>query len=689
MLLVALLVAGVTAAVDWPVLGAQAHSFDDSQFVTYNPLVTHPSWKSVGRFFGEVLDPSTVKGYYLPLSMTSLMLDWAMGGRPNDYRVFHRTSLALHAACAACMVLILYALFGSLLPAALGALLFSLHPLTVEPLAWVGERKTLLAALFGFASIAAYLQFVRRRSGRWQIASLALFVLALLSKPTVVALPLLLLVLDAWPLARLSWRTTVEKWPWFALALLAAIVTWMSHARTAGITADSNLLERPLHVSYLLAFYLLQLARPTRLSCAYSPPSPFALSNPVVLASVVTVALVTVAAILLARRTRAPLAGWLFFVVAIAPTLGLVQYSWVIASDKYVYFPVLGLVMLACAGWVAAWNARAIGNGVGRVVLVVVALAVLAAEARGARATLAHWSDSFTLAQHMLRVSPNSPPVLNQIGVLLGERGDADGAFRYLRQAVAVWPEYPDSRYNLGLLLADRGQNDEALVHLAKAAQMNAGDPEVACLFGISLSRAGRLPEAEAQMRRAVQLKPDYLDARNQLGGVLVRMGRTAEAAQEFRSALAISSQQPFLHFRLAMALLLEGGHDAEAITHLRSAIDQNPGWPEPWNALAWLFSTSPDPQVRNPEEALLLAARAVELTNRRDPKVLDTLAAAQAAAGQYALAAGTAQEALALIPDGRDAVFAAQVRDRLQRYRRGVAYVEAPGANSSPMLRP
>src|SRR5439155_15572120 len=134
------LIALLVAAANWPVLRAQALSFDDDAFVTRNPLVTHPGWSSVGRFFGEVLNPSTVKGYYLPLSMTSLMLDDAMGGRPDDPRVFHRTSLALHALNTVLILLILYQLFGALVPAALTALLFGLHPLTVEPTAWIGER---------------------------------------------------------------------------------------------------------------------------------------------------------------------------------------------------------------------------------------------------------------------------------------------------------------------------------------------------------------------------------------------------------------------------------------------------------------------------------------------------------------------------------------------------------------------
>src|SRR5262249_40378039 len=154
---------------------------------------------SVGRFFAEVLEPSTVRGYYMPLSMTSLMLDAAAGGRASDLTVFHRTNLALHVACTLLVALILCELLGSILPAAILALLFGLHPLAVEPVAWVAERKTLLAAWFAFASTFSSLRSARTRSRRWLTFSIVAFALALLSKPSVVALPLMFLALDLWP----------------------------------------------------------------------------------------------------------------------------------------------------------------------------------------------------------------------------------------------------------------------------------------------------------------------------------------------------------------------------------------------------------------------------------------------------------------------------------------------------------
>ena len=435
------LVAAIVAEAHWPVLKAQALSFDDAAFVTNNALVLHPSWSSTRRFFAEVTAPSTVRGYYLPLSMTSLMLDVAMGARPDDLRVFHATSLALHVIATLLVLLILYRLFGALVPAAIAALLFGLHPLTVEPIAWIGERKTLLASCFAFGAVLLYLEHARRGRGAWLAAAVVAYVLALLSKPTVIMLPLLLLTLDWWPLKRLSWKSVLEKWPFALLALASAVVTLLSHQHTAGIDASTagDLARWPVHAGYLVAFYLAKIVRPVGLSCAYPMPQPFALSNPVVALAIAAVVALKLAAWALTRRTRAPLAGWTMFVLAIAPTLGLVKYSWVMASDKYVYFPALGLLVALAALLVWLGQLPTVRGGMGRPLAVLIAFALLAAEARGVRRGDRHWSDSLTLCRHMESVAPDAPAVQSQLGIGSGHGQHAE-AITHLRRAVTLAP---------------------------------------------------------------------------------------------------------------------------------------------------------------------------------------------------------------------------------------------------------
>src|SRR5262249_9937013 len=209
-------------AVHWPALGAQGLALDDDAFVVRNPLVQRPGWESTRPLFVEVTHPSTVSAYSLPLSMTSLMVDWAAGGRPGNLAVFHVTSLLLHVAATLLVFLVLRSLFGSDVPAALAALLYGVHPLMVEPIASAGERKPVLATALALASLHAHLRWATGGLRRWWLASIAWFLLALLAKPSVVTLPLAMLVLDVWPLRR-GWRTAaLEKWPHVLLAAVAA-----------------------------------------------------------------------------------------------------------------------------------------------------------------------------------------------------------------------------------------------------------------------------------------------------------------------------------------------------------------------------------------------------------------------------------------------------------------------------------
>ena len=278
----------VVAITFWPVLDAQAISLDDHQFLVRNPLVQNPSWASVQRFFAEVRKPTTVQGYYLPLSMTSLMLDYARGGRPDHLLPFHQTALALHLLNTLLVILLLYLLFGQVGAAALIGLLFGVHPLMVEPLAWVGERKTLLAATFAFASIVLYVAHARRPRRCAYVLSLLAYVAALLSKPTAVPLPAMLLLIDYWPLRRLSPRGLLRLAPFFVLGGLFAIVTISSHSATASIQIGGAAPAAwPLLLCYLLPFYLAKIVWPAGLTSVYAAPDPLSIFNPIILVSTI------------------------------------------------------------------------------------------------------------------------------------------------------------------------------------------------------------------------------------------------------------------------------------------------------------------------------------------------------------------------------------------------------------------
>jgi hypothetical protein len=288
----------IVLAAHWPVLSAKALSFDDAEYVIKNVLVQNPSWASTKRFFTEVFVPSSVKGYYQPLTMVSLMLDYAVGGREDNLLPFHRTSVVLHAANTALVIVLLYLLFRNIWIAAAAGLLFGVHPMTVESVAWISDRKTLLAAFFSFWSLLFYILFARKTGKKYYVACLLAYLMALMSKPTSVFLPFVMVLMDYWPLNRLSWKSVREKLPLFVPFIVFIVITFVSQLASAGgwlpgheqHTVQTTLLI----ICHNIIFYPLKMLWPANLSSNYIYPRPFVISNPEVLADVVATVLLII-----------------------------------------------------------------------------------------------------------------------------------------------------------------------------------------------------------------------------------------------------------------------------------------------------------------------------------------------------------------------------------------------------------
>lgn len=589
-------VAGIVAAVHWPVLSAQATCFDDAEFLTENPLVQHPSIDAAGRFLTEIVRPSTVKGYYIPLTMISLMVDHALGGRATDLRQFHRTNLLLHTLSVTAVILLLYLSFGTVWPAVLLALLYGVHPLTVEPIAWIAERKTVLATCLALWSIVFYLVHVRRETGFPLVLSVVLFLLSLLAKPTTVPLPVLLLLLDYWPLGRLNRRAIVEKLPYFVLACASAGITIVSNSQTAKVSLGSGDVDMPvfLKVCHNLVFYPVKVIWPSGLTPYYPPPEPFSLANGTLWVGVVGTAAILVGLVVAWRWSRAIVVGWLFFFVAILPTLGLIGFSWILASDKYVYFPAVGLLLpLAVAArryWSGGRARRALG------VVGVAALGLL--YAAGVRNYLTCWRDTEQLYDHMLAIAPDAivphfgmgnelmrqgriaeaadhyrsaveagaihPDVLGTYGMALGMLGHKREALTFLNRALDADPESVVTLNRLASLLDELGETELALVHLNKALHL---DPDYAYThyhLGVAMTRLGRFEEAIGHFREAVGINPRFVEAHGNLALALERAGQLEEALEHYRTAVSLAPQNVQLRARLA-ALLNRLGRTQEA----------------------------------------------------------------------------------------------------------------------------
>jgi tetratricopeptide (TPR) repeat protein len=587
-------VALATMYAHWPALDARALSFDDHLYLVGNRLVKNPGWDSTRRFLFEVLNPSTIEGYYQPLSMISLMLDCALGGSPENLGVFHRTSLLLHVANTVLMVVLLYSLFGSVVPAAMAGLLFGVHPLTVEPIPWVGERKTLLATFFSFLSLFAYVKFararmaatceknvsvamegdVRRMHFAWYLLSTASFLAALLSKPTSTLLPLAMLLMDWWPLGRWSRRAVFEKLPLFALSFASAVTTYFSQAasyvRTPGEAGPARI---ALTLFHNIAFYGWRMVRPVALSSHYPFPDPFDLSNPMVRAGVLgTTALIAVLLFALCW-TPAPLAGWLIFFVLAFPTMGAVGFTSVIASDKYSYLPSVGLLMVLAYFLSVAWRR---GSAILRLGSMAACLLLAGLETRLTRAYLAVWESDQSLYGHMLALAPRSALLHFGLGYSHAWHGRTAEAMREYERAIECDSRDVPARNNLALLLLDQGRHDEAIEHFGALLAIKPDAPDVLSNLALALTAQGKPDEAILECRRALEIRPGFAPALNNLGQALCAKNRLDEAMQSFLSAVRFDPD--FIEARSNLAATLWGaGRLNEAADHYREILRRRP----------------------------------------------------------------------------------------------------------------
>ena len=581
-LVIALALVGAAVAVTHaPVLASRAVWIDDPQFVLQNPLVQDPGWDSARRFVTEVARPSTVQGYYKPLTMISLMLDRARGDGPDDLRPFHASNLVMHVGTTLLLMVWLYQLFGNVWAAALAGLLFGVHPLTVEPVTWIAGRKTMLATLGVAGALVTYVRYTRTRRARWYVACAGLFAAALLAKPTSTPLPVLLLLLDVWPLQRLSWRTVREKVPLLVLAVASGIVTIVSQAQAAGITTpgETGLASILLTLAHNVVFYLQKMIWPVGLALQYPIPQPLTLAQPAVLFGVIGTVILLATLALLWRWTPAPAVAWLFWFVAILPTMGILGVTYVIAADRYAYMPACGPVMLLAAGIARLWQRAqdAPRRRLVRIAVVAAGLALATGEAVQARHLHANWRDTETLHRRALAQTPGAYSVRFNLALFLEEQGRVDEALRELQLVVRDAPEPVAAHGSLGRLYLRTDRPEAAVAHYREAVRLAPDSYQTQYNLGVALQRQGDATGAAASYRRAVALAPDRHEAHLNLGNALLSQGDATAAVAEYDAALRIVPGHARGHYNRGLALL-HLGRRAEAAAEFRRVLEIEPG---------------------------------------------------------------------------------------------------------------
>jgi protein O-mannosyl-transferase len=619
------LLAAVTLAVFWPAGGFAFINCDDPEYFTNNPHVqaglgwAQIKWAFTTGYFGN----------WLPLTWLSLMLDVSLFG--TGPAAPHLVNVLLHAANTVLVFAWLRRMTGAHWRSALVAALFALHPLHVESVAWVAERRDVLSSFFGLLSLYFYARYVQSPIGNRQWATgnylfcLAFFICSLMSKAMLVTLPFALLLLDCWPLGRVAGfpvpgsgfpaaetgtrsrnvgGVLLEKIPFLMLGVAVSAVTSLLQNQAGAL---SGLARLPLQARVENAFvsyarYLGKTFWPAHLALPYPHPGHWP-SGWVIFSALLVLAL-SLAAVWLGRRRPFVFAGWFWFFGMLVPAIGLVQVGAQAMADRFTYLPLLGIFWLlvwAAGAWVTARRVPRLAAGA-------LAVLVLGACAWQTRAQLAYWRNSGILFQHAVDVIPDNYLGHNSLGAWLAEQGRLDEAIAQYRAALALRPDHEQALNNLGNALVKQGQVAEGIDCFQKALLQLPDSPEVHNNLGNALVRQGKFGEAETQFRLAITNNPDFADAHNDWGNTLAMQGKFAEAEAEFREAMRCQPKSPDARYNLGNTLALQGKF-AEAIEQYAGVLQLNPDYPQAqlnWGS-ALLRLNRRDEAVTHLREALRL----------------------------------------------------------------------------------
>ena len=634
---VCLLLAAVTSVVYWQVSGFEFTNFDEFQMVLSNPFVLGGltlnglSWALTTSWFE----------YWHPLTWLSHMLDCELFGLSPGWH--HLVSLGFHVANTLLLFAVLQRMTGALWRSAMVAALFALHPLHVESVAWVAERKDVLSTFFALLTLLAYARYaqhvtsdmcqvtrtnsasspVTRHPSRFYWLALLFFALGLMSKPMLVTLPFVMLLLDYWPLHRLSSGTgrpatalhlAWEKWPFFLLTIVSCVVTFLVQSQRSG-DAVASLELVPLHYRFCNALvsyglYLLKMVWPVGLAVFY--PLPGHLTWILMAAITSAVILVIISSFVWqAGRAHAYLpVGWLWFLGTLVPVIGLVQVGGAALADRYTYIPSIGVFIAVTFGLCdLADRFQFPKKAIATTAVLILATSLILTENQ-----LRYWHDSETLFAHALAVTKNNHVAHVNLGVALEQKGKLNEALAEYRAAEQLAPELYHIHNNLGNLLDNLGHPNEALIEYRWAVLLNPSLPSLHNGEGMILAELGRFDEGLCQFKEASRLDPTYPWAHLEIGKLRLKQGRDAEAIDELRAALRIDPD----NFQIL------------AYTAHVLAADENP-------------------QIRDGRTALVLAIKAKLLTGETQPYVLDALGMACAETGDFTNALEETQKAFDL----------------------------------------
>jgi protein O-mannosyl-transferase len=602
--LISLLLAAGTAALYWPVTGHGFIGFDDNEYLVQNWHI-HPgvTWSGIKWAFG-----SGYASNWHPLTWISHMLDCQFYGlNPGGH---HLTNLILHSINSALLFILLNQMTGAMWRSAFVAALFAWHPLHVESVAWAAERKDVLSAFFWILTMMAYARYTQKKAGVaapqqinrtgffYYSLALVFFALALMSKPMAVTLPFVLLLMDFWPLRRVSgfeatgWEVALseapavrqprragvlilEKLPFFVLAAVASAIT--VKVQQAGGAVDSlantSLALRLENAVIAYVSYILKTIWPTHLAVLYPLTTHLAIG--LVLGSAALFVSISILAFWRAKRFPYLFSGWFWFAGTLVPVIGIVQVGAQSMADRYTYIPSIGLFI------VLAWGAAELSSKILRARMVLAgggALALVASLLLTCR-QLNYWQNGETLFRHTIAVTDNNFLAYSALGASYADDGRTNEALQLSAEAVRMDPECPAAQYNLGTFLLAAGQADDAIDHFKAALKNNPRFADAENNLGKAYQAVGKLEEAAAHLTAATVLAPDDPEVFYNLGAVQLMQSKKSEAATQLARALQLNPDYADAHANLAV-ILMSLGHPQEATFHFAEEVRLRPNDP-------------------------------------------------------------------------------------------------------------
>ncbi|MGD8878159.1 MAG: tetratricopeptide repeat protein [Syntrophobacterales bacterium] len=601
-----LLLLAITLAVYGQVVKHDFVSLDDDIYLTENYYVL-AGLTTAGIVWAFSFTDSP---YWHPLTWLSHMLDCQLYGLSPS--MHHLTNVVLHLANTLLLFLVFYRMTGALWRSCFVAALFALHPLNVESVAWVSERKNLLSTFFWLLTMVFYVRYSKKPCLARYVLVVSIFALGLMAKPMLVTLPFVLLLLDYWPLGRfpfqqvdsdtrteaapatipvfqktISVNLVLEKVPLLILSVLSSFLTSLSVQRS-GIVISTTLVPMKLRIANAIvsyARYIGKLIWPQDLAVFYPYPSTVPLWQSV--GAGLLLAGISFLVIRAWRKLPYLCIGWLWYLGTLIPAIGLVQAGqWPAMADRFTYVPAIGLfVMLA---WLiphvlTKWRYRKTG-------LVLAAGALLAVLLLLTRAQLNRWSNTITLFEHTLKVTENNYLAHNNLGNALARQGKLKQAKDNYVKALRINPTFPRAHNNLANVLARQGKSQEAIAHYTKALEIKPNFPKAHNNLGNVLARQGKNQEAIVHYTKALQIKPDFAGAHNNLGNILQGQGKIDEAVFHFSRALELKPDFAEAHFNLGNALARQGNLD-QAQRHFSRSLELKPTFAEAHNSLGVILA--------------------------------------------------------------------------------------------------